>query len=586
MVPSFMSRPFPIFALPFVLGIHVAPTQAQVTWDIQPDTWVATDGLGRSLPTHAGTGDLKLNRTAGIFYFLWNEGQNPIYDLTKIMAADPVNPAYGPPGSFHHWGEPLLGYYRQDDVFVLHKHMQMLSDAGIDVLFLDVTNALTYDPVRDRLCGVLSSMRAAGQKVPQIAFLANSSSARTVEHLYQTFYRPGRFRENWFQWLGKPLILTPPDGLSEAVKSFFTIRHSWAWTKGQAWFGDGRDRWPWLDHTPQTPGWTESPDRPEQIVVCSAEHPVSNIGRSFHDGRQPPPGEWRTAQGLYFEEQWKRALEAAPPFVFITGWNEWVAQRFIDERGDLSMAGRKLKPGETYFVDQFSEEYSRDIEPMKGGFGDAYFYQMVANIRRYKGTRPLSVVNNFPVKIDGEFAGWKAAIPEYRDTLGDTVLRDHSGWQGQPAFVDHTARNDLAVAKVTTDADSLFFYIRSRAPLTAPAADWMQLCLDTDANPATGWLGYDFIVNRRTVKGGRSTLEKFISDGTSLPVAAEIPIAWTNNELELSIPRAALKLAADADHCDFKWFDNIPAGGPAAAFTLHGDTAPNDRFNYRAAFRE
>jgi len=547
---------------------------------------VATDGLGRSLPVHARTGELKLNRSVGIFYFLWNEGQNAIYDLTKLLTADPVNPAYGPPGSFHHWGEPLLGYYRQDDPFVLNKHMQMLSDAGIDVLFLDVTNALTYDPVCGRLCGVLSSMRAAGQKVPQIAFLANSSSASTVEHLYQTLYRPGRFRENWFLWLGKPLILTPPDGLSEAVKSFFTIRHAWAWTKGQAWFGDGRDKWPWLDHTPQTPGWTKSPDRPEQIVVCTAEHPVSNIGRSFHDGRQPPPGEWKTAQGLYFEEQWKRALEVAPPFVFITGWNEWVAQRFIDQRGDLSMAGRKLKPGETYFVDQFSEEFSRDIEPMKGGFGDAYFYQMVANIRRYKGTRALPGIKIFPVKIDGKFPEWKAAIPEYRDTLGDTVLRDHPGWQGQPAFVDNTARNDLAVAKITTDADTLFFYIRSRAPLTAPAADWMQLCLDTDANPATGWLGYDFIVNRRPVNGGKSTLEKFNPDGTSLPVAADIPLAWTDNELELSIPRTALNLPADAGHLDFKWLDNIPAGSAAPALTLHGDAAPNDRFNYRAVFHD
>jgi len=142
------------------------------------------------------------------------------------------------------------------------------------------------------------------------------------------------------------------------------------------------------------------------------------------------------------------------------------------------------------------------------------------------------------------------------------------------------------VAKITTDADTLFFYIRSRAPLTAPAADWMQLCLDTDANPATGWLGYDFIVNRRPVNGGKSTLEKFNPDGTSLPVAADIPLAWTDNELELSIPRTALNLPADAGHLDFKWLDNIPAGSAAPALTLHGDAAPNDRFNYRAVFHD
>jgi len=34
-----MFNAFPILAMTFVLGIHVAPAQAEVTWDIQPDTW-------------------------------------------------------------------------------------------------------------------------------------------------------------------------------------------------------------------------------------------------------------------------------------------------------------------------------------------------------------------------------------------------------------------------------------------------------------------------------------------------------------------------------------------------------------------
>ena len=37
------------------------------------------------------------------------------------------------------------------------------------------------------------------------------------------------------------------------------------------------------------------------------------------------------------------------------------------------------------FVDEFDQEHSRDIEPMKGGHGDNYYYQMVDYIRRYKG---------------------------------------------------------------------------------------------------------------------------------------------------------------------------------------------------------
>ena len=77
-------------------------------------------------------------------------------------------------------------------------------------------------------------------------------------------------------------------------------------------------------------------------------------------------------------------------------------------------------------------------------------------------------------------------------------------------------------------------------------------------------------------------MEKFQSDGSSRAVAVEIPLRWQNNQLELAIPRAALGLSGGAAAIDFKWVDNITLGGEAAAFTLHGDAAPNDRFNFRA----
>ena len=53
------------------------------------------------------------------------------------------------------------------------------------------------------------------------------------------------------------------------------------------------------------------------------------------------------------------------------------------------MEGRVLPAGETFFVDLYAQEFSRDIEPMRGGYGDNYYWQMVANIRRYKGVRPV-----------------------------------------------------------------------------------------------------------------------------------------------------------------------------------------------------
>ena len=65
-----------------------------------------------------------------------------------------------------------------------------------------------------------------------------------------------------------------------------------------------------------------------QVPVAVAQHATTNIGRSFHDGKQPPPEEMQTEVGLCFAEQFERALEIDPELIFITGWNEWVAMRF------------------------------------------------------------------------------------------------------------------------------------------------------------------------------------------------------------------------------------------------------------------
>ena len=42
--------------------------------DTMSDTWVATDGLGRTLPTFSEVGGPRTNRTVALFYFLWHDG--------------------------------------------------------------------------------------------------------------------------------------------------------------------------------------------------------------------------------------------------------------------------------------------------------------------------------------------------------------------------------------------------------------------------------------------------------------------------------------------------------------------------------
>jgi hypothetical protein len=54
--------------------------------------------------------------------------------------------------------------------------------------------------------------------------------------------------------------------------------------------------------------------------------------------------------------------------------------------------------------------------------------------------------------------------------------------------------------------------------------------------------------------------------------------------MELSIPRALLGKGSLLAAIDFKWADHIEQSGDWSDFTLNGDAAPNDRYNYRARF--
>ena len=58
------------------------------------------------------------------------------------------------------------------------------------------------------------------------------------------------------------------------------------------------------------------------------------------------------------------------------------------------------------------------------------------------------------------------------------------------------------------------------------------------------------------------------------------------NELELAIPWKSLGLKSPPAALDFKWADNCLQALDWADFTLNGDAAPNDRFNYRVQPRE
>lgn len=580
-------------------------TLSTVAQPILSDQWAATDALGRKVRDYSSAGDKKKDKFIAIFYWTWHQGNDDttyqVKNITEIVRKFPEamkdynHPAWGDnkPGFFF-WEQPLMGYYKTTDPWVLRKHAEMLADAGIDAVFFDCTNgSLTWKESYEALMTTWDQAQKDGVAVPKIAFMlpfgASPNSLVSLQQLYQDVYKPGRYKNLWFVWKGKPCIMAYPDNLSvsaedKEIAEFFTFR------PGQPDYVNGpkrNDQWGWLENYPQH-GYVKGKDgKFEQATVgiaqnacpetnghCSAFNLPESYGRSFTQRNGFDPRVDGYLYGWNFQEQWDRAFEIDPELVFITGWNEYIAGMWLPKD---SWTGDPFS-----FVDQFDWNHSRDIEPNKGwgDKGDVYYLQMIDNIRKFKGmiiTDEVSAPKS--IKI-GKLDGWSDVLPYFRHYKGNTIHRDHRGRYNQ-YYTNNTGRNDIVGAKVARDTENIYFYAETSERLTSQNdRNWMMLFIDVDRNKSTGWNGYDIIVNRISPKGGKAFVEKNIAGRWEWELVAEIKFAINNNKLEIGINRKVLGIAGKEIDMEFKWNDNLQENGNIMDFYVNGDTAPGGRFNF------
>jgi hypothetical protein len=139
-------------------------------WDTYSDTWMATDQLGRNLPSVREAGLPRKDKTVGLFYYIWHgihgydvhkdppasdPGQgvrlpDPVVDIrspldiSKILKAPLGQRPWGDINQWHHWGKSIFGYYTANDEWVIRRQARMFADAGIDVVIFDTTNGYHY----------------------------------------------------------------------------------------------------------------------------------------------------------------------------------------------------------------------------------------------------------------------------------------------------------------------------------------------------------------------------------------------------------------------------------------------------------
>lgn len=469
------------------------------------------------------------------------------------------------------------------------------------------------------LLDTFAKARADGVNTPQVAFMlnfaGNSNSKTQLIELYDKIYSKNLYRDLWFMWEGKPLIMAYPEAMDQAspaassdevntIKSFFTFRRN-----EPTYFASdktySKKTWGWCSVYPQTKFGVRSDGSVEQMTVSVAQNatdtqliamnaPVAGVhGRSYTKGSYSYTykkyGQSNVTvsksiadsmlYGLNFQQQWDYALKVDPDFIFVTGWNEWVAGRHAEWLGT-----------ENAFPDQFSEEYSRDIEPAKGPLGDNYYYQLVENIRRFKGvTSGKFAVAEKTIDINAGASAWSNVTSSYDDYVDYKDGRNRTGYQGTRYKADKV-RNDIIHSKFAYDSENLYFMVQTVNNITAYTdTNWMRLLISVDGGSSNGWEGFNFIVNRNNPTAAAAKVEKF-NGGWKFSTAGSAKYSVKGNTMTIAIPKSVLGISASGKLpvINFKWVDNAisAADGDILDVYTYGDAAPDARFTYRVDIQD
>lgn len=607
-----------VFVCIFIFaGLLITPTSGvqSTVGEVLPSTWAAVDGLGRTLSSYDDVGATRQDKYVAMFYWTWHYPWTKDYEPITTGSVldehpDAVNdwdhPAWNEytDGRPFFWDEPLYGFYSNKDEYVLRKHAELLADAGIDVVFFDTTNGTQlFEEAYHTLLKVWIQAKDEGVDVPQISFILNFAGDEEIRNkllfVYDDLYSRSEYSEMFFRLDGKPMIMADVSALDitqekdKEIYDFFTFRFN----ESTYFCSDtsySADTWGWCSDYPQTRFGKKLFGGTEQMCVSVAQNigdgrltamndPLRDVqGRSFTHGDYSYTYSYAGKEitvdssiensmfyGLNFQQQWDYALEVDPDIVFVTGFNEWIAGRFIEWCGT-----------ESAFPDQFCPEFSRDIEPSSGVLKDYYYYQLVENVRRFKGVEPLPATDaEKSIDINGPASQWDDVYPEYNHYSGSTKARDCEGWKGYHYSSD-TMRNDIIQAKVAYDSENIYFFVKTLEPLT-PCTDsaWMRLLLDTDTSGVSpNRDGFEYIINRNSPADGKATLEKFTSDGTTEKVC-KVGFTVKSDVLQLAVPRTALAMTDDEIKFNFKWSDNMQSDD-IMDFYVSGDVAPGGRFTF------
>ncbi len=277
----------------------------------------------------------------------------------------------------------------------------LLRDAGIDFIYIDSSN-WPYADNRDNLDSAaaviapFNELLKVWNEIPNapkvVAWAPLTRDGTMLEYLLA---RLDLYPNLKFEYQGKPLALAvdndsfPVDPAKSTLLSrSYTLRTMWAF----------------FPRNP-TDDWTFMQACVPAFKASSGTE-ACNQNYAMHDGaieEVPIIGAYQDTyisdktsatprfKGKTFAKQFE-TLSGHPgaPIALIYGWNEWIAQRFCFNAAGQNTGNSKQCSTDQFpdhskiFVDEYAEEYSKDIEPVAGAPGEHYYQLMKACIQLYR----------------------------------------------------------------------------------------------------------------------------------------------------------------------------------------------------------
>ena len=570
-------------------SLRVEDTRNISDFDYTRYNIVGTDDYGRQIMTVDGKDDDE--SYVGMFFFLTlgqHSNHRGIYDISKItqdgldLEAFQTNSRSTPVGAAHFWGEPVFGYYNSKDEWVIRKQIELLTYAGIDFIVLDTSNAVLYQQVTDVLFPIMLEYYNKGWNVPKVMYYIahndgnNTRYPESLRSVYNYFYSTDTYKDLWFCPNGKPMITRHELANDAFLKTFDGGKYL-------DFFEFRTRQWPTNDYEkPDGAAWMEfkypQPLHTDWISISVAQHysvrfsdTIGTHGRGWNENTGENDHE-NFGKGLNYQSQWQTAFDykndgEKVKYAFITGWNEWVAE--------------KMQDGSTYFtVDTFNEEYSRDIEPcVNEKVADNFFMQTISNIRKFNyNAAKHYVYPKTTIDIAKDDAKWDSIRP-YVDFTNDCKDRNSPAMVASMTYTDNSGRNDIETVKVARDDEYMYFRVTTADDVTQYSSGddkWMNILIKTD-NAKNSWNGYNYVLNRE-VNGNVTSVMKADGKG-GLTKKGEGDVYVYGKTMIVRVKLSVLGLSSTNYHIEFKVADNVKAYDHIELYRS-GDAAPIGRLNY------